>query len=685
MKQAEPFGKYLLYGQVAVGGMAEIYKARFADPSQPQVDIALKRILPSYTEDENFVTMFKDEGVIASRLDHPNIIHIFDVGEVNGDWYIAMEFIHGTDVRVLSDACEKYHKCFTFTQVARIICETAKALYYAHTKCDEQGNPLNIVHRDCTPHNIMVSQTGEVKLMDFGIAKAASRATKTRVGTVKGKSSYMSPEQARGKNLDGRSDMFTLATVGWELLTGYRLFKANNDFEILTKVLKSEILHPSDLDSNIPRELGDIMMKGLERDRDMRYEDCNKFAEALENWIMVNGDGSDRNLGNVVLALTNKQGHSPQELPDYHRGMSLYSYEDGNFVPMVDGHPMQPVNAAPAPAPAPAPTPAPAPVAPAPQMMYPDPSQVMPPQESGNKLPTSFLIAFVILFLITVGAGIGGFMLSSGDEASSDEQKLELPEAFINVTTKPEDAIVKINGEKIEVSDNGLGSAATSKLAMGEKFKLTVEKDGYETYESEREIFQPNLNLNVVLRTEEEAQAEKLHALPKLVIKTDPADVPVAITINGKDSGKSPVTLTNLVYGEEVQIVVKPENAEYAEKTEIVYPYKGLSDLKTITLAKAEGKKATPAKDDKPKDPKPRQPKGNGKLSFTAVPWAKVTVDGKPVGNVKSTPTVYQTSAGSHKVEFVYPPKNAKASKSVTVKADSTIKVGYNFNTNKWD
>ena len=248
--------------------MAEIYKARYADASMPQVDIALKRILPSYTEDEGFVTMFKDEGNIALRLKHPNIVNIYEVGEVNNDWYIAMEFIYGSDLRVLGDACEKYKKRFTNTQIARIVCETAKALDYAHACTDANGTPLNIVHRDCTPHNIMVSHDNTIKLMDFGIAKAASRATKTRVGTVKGKSSYMSPEQARGKQLDGRSDMFTLGTVAWEMLTGYRLFKASSDFEILSKVLKQPIIHPSDLDSNVPRDLGDIIMKTLERDRD---------------------------------------------------------------------------------------------------------------------------------------------------------------------------------------------------------------------------------------------------------------------------------------------------------------------------------------------------------------------------------------------------------------------------------
>ena len=164
--------------------MAEIYKARYADPSMPQMDIALKRILPSYTEDESFVTMFKDEGNIAQRLDHPNIVKVYEVGEVNSDWYIAMEYIRGTDIRILSDLCEKYGKRFSPTQIARIMCETAKALDYAHKRKDDEGNPLNIVHRDCTPHNIMVSQTGDVKLMDFGIARILDAEKMTASGSL---------------------------------------------------------------------------------------------------------------------------------------------------------------------------------------------------------------------------------------------------------------------------------------------------------------------------------------------------------------------------------------------------------------------------------------------------------------------------------------------------------------------
>lgn len=668
MKQPEPFGQYLLYGQVAVGGMAEIYKARFADPSQPQVDIALKRILPSYTEDESFVTMFKDEGIIARRLDHPNIVHIYDVGEVNGDWYIAMEFVHGTDIRVLSDACEKYNKRFTFTQIARVICDTAKALYYAHTKCDENGVPLNIVHRDCTPHNIMCSQNGEVKLMDFGIAKAASRATKTRVGTVKGKSSYMSPEQARGKNLDGRSDMFTLATVGWELLTGYRLFKANSDFEILTKVLKSEIHHPSDVDSNVPRKLGDLVMKALERDRDLRYEDCGKFADALENWITVNGDGSDRNLGDVVLALQNKQGHSPQELPDYHPGESLYTYEDGEFIPKVDGQAMRPVASAPVAAPVSAPAPT-----------YPDPAMMMAqqqPQSTSSAPSMMMIVAFVILLLITIGASFGALSMSSAEE--KEPVVLAYPDANILVTTKPDDAIVKVNGEVVERSTTGFNKVASTKVPIGSKVKISVEKEGYVTYESERELFQTKLNLEIELKTEAEVESTKRNALPKYEVKTNPEGA--MVSVNGVKKGKSPITLTDLPYGEEVVLLVTPDGNDYAPKTTVFYPYKNMTDNTVIELAKVE---KAPAKVSKPK-PVADKPKGNGILVLYAIPWAKVSVDGVSLKTVKSTPIKQTFSAGNHKVEYLFPPKGIKVNKTVTVKANESTKVGYNFNASKW-
>lgn len=317
METAQPFGKYLLLECVAVGGMAEIFRAKTVGADGFEKEVAVKRILPSYSEDDGFVTMFKDEAKIAAQLDHPNIVKVFDFDEVGGDYYIAMELIRGTDLKRLLENTDKHNKRFTPTQVAYIASETAKALDYAHKRIGADGEPLGIVHRDVTPHNIMLSYEGAVKLMDFGIAKAASRATKTRAGTVKGKCAYMSPEQARGKPLDGRSDMFSLGIIMWEMLTGRRLFSGGSDFDVLSKVLKSEIIAPRDIDSNVPEGLSQIVMRVLNRDRDQRYTDCGHLLQELNAFLFSQPDAQHHQLDWYVQCLSGWRGHAFTELPDY--------------------------------------------------------------------------------------------------------------------------------------------------------------------------------------------------------------------------------------------------------------------------------------------------------------------------------------------------------------------------------
>lgn len=701
MKQPEPFGKFLLYGQVAVGGMAEIYKARYADPAMPQVDIALKRILPSYTEDEGFVTMFKDEGNIAIKLKHPNIVNIYEVGEVNNDWYIAMEYIYGSDLRVLGDACEKYKKRFTDTQIARIVCDTAKALDYAHSCTDANGTPLNIVHRDCTPHNIMVSHDNTIKLMDFGIAKAASRATKTRVGTVKGKSSYMSPEQARGKQLDGRSDMFTLGTVAWEMLTGYRLFKASSDFEILSKVLKQEIIHPSDLDSNIPRSLGDIVMKTLERDRDRRYETCGALASALESWLSVNGDGSDARLGEYCMALTNKKGHAITELPDYVRGASLYRYEEdkdekfvpigGNrpqasgSVPMADSNSMGGASGLPSGVPN---SSGPTAALPAPNGMMPQPGFPSPMVMSAaptSKVPMGYIVLYSILFCLSAII-LGMAFLRSGDETKVEDIVYKPAEALVTFKSHSVAATVTVNGEKILTESGEFAETPiySNKRHLGDKMKIVFEREGYEPVTLERDVVFLQQDIEVDMMTTEEARLAKMTAMPTFVIKTVPEGA--TIKVNGEDKGKSPVTLENIEFGKELRI--EASLTDYSTESRVYVASRDSEKELRISMESAKSAdKVVEQRVVKKSSVKSKSPSaakvasGVGKITVKAKPWGVVMIDGSRVGN---TTTTKEVKSGSHKVEINLPNKNLKVSKSVTVKPNQTVTVGYDFNAGKW-
>ena len=343
-----PFGKYTLIRKIALGGMAEIFKARSGGAEGFEKEVVVKRILPHFSEDEAFVKMFIDEASITSKLQHPNIVQIFDFDLCEGSYYIAMELIEGVDLKKVIDVGIKSGKPLSVAQCVWILIDLSKGLHYAHVK-EYKGQPLNIVHRDISPHNAMVSYNGDVKLMDFGIAKAAQRSTKTMAGTVKGKVAYMSPEQARGKPLDGRSDLFALGIMLWEMLTGKRLFLGDSDFETLTNVLKSEPPPPSQLNPKVPADLDNIILKALKKDRDERWPNVEAFQRELTRWYYSN--------------VTDLEGES---LKKYLH--ELFADDIRKLKELNDADAMatggKPAAAAPAPAkplPAPAPKPAPAP------------------------------------------------------------------------------------------------------------------------------------------------------------------------------------------------------------------------------------------------------------------------------------------------------------------------------------
>jgi serine/threonine protein kinase len=279
-KFPQPFGKYILLEKIALGGMAEIFRAKTIGAEGFEREVVIKRILPHYTEDEAFTRMFIDEATIAAKLHHANIVQIFDFDKVDDTYYIAMEFVEGKDLKKIRERLTKNKESLTVWQIVSIGIEVAKALQYAHSRA-HKGQQLSIVHRDVSPQNIMISYAGEVKLMDFGIAKAAERSTKTRAGTVKGKVAYMSPEQARGKTLDRRSDLFALGVIMWEMLTRKRLFSGETDFETLSNVLNQDIVPPSTHNPDVPKELDAVILKALEKEPDQRHDDCGQLQREL--------------------------------------------------------------------------------------------------------------------------------------------------------------------------------------------------------------------------------------------------------------------------------------------------------------------------------------------------------------------------------------------------------------------
>ncbi|MCA2980082.1 MAG: serine/threonine protein kinase [Myxococcaceae bacterium] len=280
------FGRYELLRKIAAGGMGQVLLARKGAEGFEKL-VVIKRILPHLVEDEEFFTMFVDEAKITMRLDHPNIARINEFGVEGGVHFIEMEYVAGEDVRRLDKRARVTGKALPLGVVLRIIADAAAGLDFAHKAKDAKGEPLNLVHRDVSPQNVLVGFDGAVKLIDFGVAKAAGRAQHTATGILKGKFPYMSPEQADGYDLDARSDVFALGIVLWELLTGKRLFKGENDLMTQRLVKACQVPPPSQVDPSVPAALDEVVLRALAKAPGDRYADAGAFRMALEDFALA--------------------------------------------------------------------------------------------------------------------------------------------------------------------------------------------------------------------------------------------------------------------------------------------------------------------------------------------------------------------------------------------------------------
>lgn len=299
----ERFGKYSLVKRLAFGGMAEIFLARLEGAEGFRKTCVLKRILPQFSADQDFVQMFVDEAILAARLEHPNVVQSYDFGNADGMYFIAMEFIDGPDLRRLIQHGVKKARSFTPVECALLGEEMCRGLSYVHNLRDELGNHLSIVHRDISPHNVMVSRAGQAKIMDFGIAKAAMRAVKTQTGTIKGKLAYMAPEQASGQPVDKRTDQFAVGLVLWECITGARHFEGNSEPELLGKVMRAEIRDVRELRPDTPAALAEVVARMLELSPGDRFADLSDAEQALNQFRFSLGAAGAVRLAHLVAQL----------------------------------------------------------------------------------------------------------------------------------------------------------------------------------------------------------------------------------------------------------------------------------------------------------------------------------------------------------------------------------------------
>jgi serine/threonine-protein kinase len=282
-------GRYRVVDEIGIGGMASVHLARMDGPGGFQKWVAIKRIHPHLVEDQTFIHMFLDEARIAARISHPNVATVFDLGEHEDTYWIAMEYLHGEPLREVMRRTEEITAPMPPEIACRVIADAAEGLHAAHELLGKNGEKLGLVHRDVTPHNLFVTYDGNTKVVDFGIAKFSSRMSSTRAGTLKGKLAYMSPEQVHGEGIDRRTDIFALGVVLWELTTGQRLFRMESDLDTLAKVQECNFPRPSSIVRGYPIDLEKIVMKALSKNRGERFKTAREFSRALQSLLMRRG------------------------------------------------------------------------------------------------------------------------------------------------------------------------------------------------------------------------------------------------------------------------------------------------------------------------------------------------------------------------------------------------------------
>ncbi len=309
--------RYKILKKLDAGGMAEVYLARAHSVGGIEKQVAIKRVLPSLTRSQRFVNMFLDEARLSMVLSHANIVSVFDVGRAEGTYFIVMEYVDGYNLRRIFQRMSEKAIRLPVNFAAFITMEICKALAHAHEQRSPEGQALGIVHRDISPPNVLISKSGEIKITDFGLAKAVTQLELTDPGIVKGKFSYLSPEAANGKQVDARADLFATGILIWEMLTGRRLFLGKTDMETVELIRKAEVPPVSLFNKEVPPELEKIIEKALARDVKARWQSARDLSDALARFLFGNNlKVTNHDLGTFLRDLFTEEGEKLHEPTD---------------------------------------------------------------------------------------------------------------------------------------------------------------------------------------------------------------------------------------------------------------------------------------------------------------------------------------------------------------------------------
>jgi serine/threonine-protein kinase len=281
--------RYRVIEKLASGGMAEVFRAESAGLEGFKKKVAIKRVLGHLSKKQKFISMFLDEARLSAHLSHSNVVQVFDIGMGDNTYFIVMEFVDGADLKAIAETCRKQKREFPFEEAVYIAQKVCEGLSYAHELTDQDGRPFGIVHRDMSPPNVMITKFGEVKIADFGLAKANNQLEKSEPGIIKGKFSYLSPEAATGQEVDARTDIFAVGIILWELLAGRKLFQGESDYQTVQQVIQAKVPLLHSVNNRIPTELDQLLKHALARDPAERYLTAREFARDLTEFLFKHG------------------------------------------------------------------------------------------------------------------------------------------------------------------------------------------------------------------------------------------------------------------------------------------------------------------------------------------------------------------------------------------------------------
>lgn len=647
------FGKYTLLRKLATGGMAELFLALQKSVAGFEKLVVIKRILPAMNHDSAFIEMLLHEAKIAATLTHANIVQTFDVGQAEGTYYIAMEHVHGEDLRgIVRQMNKKGVVEFPLEHAIEIMLGVTSGLAYAHEKRDLDGSPLNIVHRDISPQNIVVTFSGDVKIVDFGIAKSDTKmGMETQSGKLKGKVPYMSPEQARGEVIDARSDIFAVGVILFELTTGRRLFKGQSEFETLKLICEREYPRPSSVRPSYPRELEAIVMGALAKDRTARFQTARHLQSALEDFVR-----RDRiPVSNVALTqymqslFEEKLQAQKQQLLQGKQLADIIELQQPSEAAHSDADNAGRLSSS--------------------VLSAPSAARTLTEIRAIKRTATVGAVAIATLVVGGITAGVLGWrahqrtLANAAVVAAAAEPVVVANRGGIAFTSDPPGATIWIDGEmRPEVTP-----AQIAQLPTGRALDVKMSKEGFEPLKK------------TITLTDAEPSTTWSGVMSRGSVTVDSAITPkvpgtVALLDGKAMNGTNAAGVTS---GDQHKLVVGAPGYVDQAFTFIATPQETKHfDVVLVKETRHPHHGGGTSPDSTNPSPSPG-PAGNGKLNVGASPgWCDITVDGVARG---ATPVAgLELSAGSHRI-VCKPPDGSAMSASVTVTADGLTRYKFNL------